>query len=215
MLSTILWDHDGVLVDTERLYYRATREVLARAGVDLSVEQYRQLLLVEARGAWHLAEERGASAGEIEQLRRDRNLLYMKMIQDEDVVVPGALELLKRLAPRFRMAVVTSSQGVNFDAIHRNTGLRDLVEFVLVREDYGESKPHPEPYLRAVERLGVPKEDCLVVEDSERGLRAARAAGLRCWIVETEMTAGLSFDDAERVFPDLAAAGEALLAERS
>jgi HAD superfamily hydrolase (TIGR01509 family) len=212
MRNTILWDHDGVLVDTERLYYRATRQVLARVGVDLTVEQYRQHLLIESRGAWHLATARGVSDAEVEMLQRDRNALYLQMISESNVIVPGALELLQRLRPRTRMAIVTSCRRAHFEAIHRTSGLRDLVEFVLVREDYGESKPHPEPYLTAVKRLDVQKQNCLVVEDSQRGLVAARAAGLRCWIVASEMTKGLCFDGAERQFESLAEVGEALAA---
>lgn len=212
MLRAILWDHDGVLVDTERLYFRATRAVLAGAGVALGVQQYRQLLLVEGRGAWHLAAERGVSEAGIAELRRERNERYLKMLLEEDVVVPGVLDLLRRLGQRYRMAVVTSAERVHFDAIHQATGLRDLVEFVLTRQDYGEAKPHPEPYLRAVEKLGLPKEQCLVVEDSERGFRAAEAAGLRCWMVYSEMTSGLAFDDAERHFVSLKDLGEVLLA---
>jgi HAD superfamily hydrolase (TIGR01509 family) len=212
MLNTILWDHDGVLVDTERLYFEATRAALARVGVDLTVEQYRQHLLVESRGAWHLAEQRGASQAEVERLRDARNALYLRLLSENDVMVPGALELLQRLRPRHRMAVVTSSRRDHFDAIHHGSGLNDLVEFVLAREDYGQSKPHPEPYLAAVERLGAAKADCLVVEDSLRGLAAARAAGLTCWIIHSEMTAGLAFDAAERQFESLAEVGEALMA---
>lgn len=213
MPNTILWDHDGVLVDTEHLYYEATRRVLARVGVDLTLAQYRQHLLIESRGAWHLAEARGVSAAEVARLQAERNALYRDMLCERDVLVPGALELLQRLKPHYRMAVVTSCKRAHFDAIHRASGLRDLVEFVLVREDYGESKPHPEPYLTAVKRFDAAKADCLVVEDSPRGLAAARAAGLSCWIVASEMTRGLSFVGAERQFETLAEVGEALLGE--
>ncbi len=211
MLNTILWDHDGVLVDTEALYFRATREVLAQVGVDLTAEQYRQFLLVESRGAWHLAEERGVSEAEVKQLQRERNARYLQLVSEGDVVVPGAIALLEHLRPHYRMAIVTSCRREHFDAIHRHTGIPDLVEFVLAREDYGESKPDPEPYLAAVARMGVAKRDCVVVEDSLRGLMAAKAAGLTCWIVHSAMTAGLSFDGADRQFETLAEVGEALL----
>jgi HAD superfamily hydrolase (TIGR01509 family) len=209
MLNTILWDHDGVLVDTERLYYRATREVLARFGVDLAVEQYRQFHLVEARGSWHLL--KGVTPDEVEVLRRERNDLYLKMLLANDVLVPGVVPLLRRLAERYRMAVVTSSNREHFEAIHRRTGLPELMQFVLAREDYGECKPHPEPYLRAVERFGAATEDCVVVEDSTRGLTAAKAAGLRCWIVHSEITEGLDFEGADRHCASLAEVGDALL----
>jgi HAD superfamily hydrolase (TIGR01509 family) len=210
MRDTILWDHDGVLVDTERCYFEATAEVLARIGVTLSLEQYRQFHLVEARGSWHLAGD--LPGAEIETLRTERNALYTRMITGRDVLVPGAIDLLKRLKPYYRMAIVTSAWREHFEAIHRTSGLKDQVAFVLAHEDYTRSKPDPEPYLAAMARFGAAKDRCLAVEDSARGLAAARGAGIGCWMVYSEMTAGLCFDGAERRFDSLMAAGEALVA---
>jgi len=211
MTNAILWDHDGVLADTERLYYQATRDVLATVGVDLTVDSYRQLFLAEGRGAWHLAAERGVAAPEIEKLRAIRNDCYRDMLVKGDVPIPGALDLLERLRPRYRMAVVTSSHREHFDAIHNRTRLRDLVEFVVTPDDYTHYKPHPEPYLLALGKLGLPAADCIAIEDSERGLQSARAAGICCCIVRTELTEGCAFESAERCFANLADVGEFLL----
>ena len=210
--TAILWDHDGVLVDTEPLYYRANRDALAQAGVELTVENYRQLYLIEARGAWHLAEARGVPPEKIRELRAARDQMYLDMLRQGNFFVPGALELLERLKSSYRQAVVTTSHRVHFDAIHNRTRLRELVEFVLVREDYAESKPHPEPYLLALRRLGLPADQCIVIEDSERGLRSACAANLRCWVVQSELTAELPLAQADRRFPTLRELGECLLA---
>lgn len=212
MLNTILWDHDGVLVNTEPLYFRATAETLATAGVTLTLAQYQQFHLVESRGSWHLAGDVGAD--EIARLRAERIARYTELVTSGDVVVPGAIDLLHRLKRHYRMAVVTSSLRRPFDAIHRVSGLYDQIEFALTREDYRESKPDPEPYRTAMARLGVAPENCVVVEDTARGLMAARAAGIRCWIIDSEIAAGLCFAGAERHFPSLAAVGDALLAER-
>jgi len=212
MTKAILWDHDGVLVDTERLYFRATREVLATVGVDLTVDLYRQFFLAESRGAWHLVAERGVAPEEIEKLRTLRNDRYRDMLTSGDVVIPGALELLQRLKSRYRMAVVTSSNPGHFDAIHNRTRLRELVEFVLTPDDYTHYKPHPEPYLLALGKLCLPAAKCIAIEDSERGLQSTSGAGIRCCIVRTEMTEGCAFEGAERCFASLAEAGEFLLA---
>jgi len=211
MFSTILWDHDGVLVHTEHLYFQATREALAEVGVDLTVEQYRKWLLIEARGAWHLAREKGVSEDRIEELRVSRNQSYQAMLTERDVVVPGAMEWLGKLRGSYRMAVVTSSRRGPFDAIHQKTPLRSLVDLVLVREDYEHSKPDPEPYVLAMQRLGVRPDECVAIEDSQRGLRAAVDAGVQCWIVLTELTRGLDFAGASRCFENLDDVGRALL----
>lgn len=213
MRDIILWDHDGVLVDTERYYFEATATVLARAGVTLTRAQYRQFHLVDSCGSWHLAGHLPEPVRDA--MRAERNALYTRMITERDVMVPGALDLLRRLQPHYRMAIVTSAWREHFAALHRSSGLKELVEFVLVREDYEKSKPDPEPYLAAMARFGVTAERCLVVEDSARGLAAARAAGIACWTVYSEMTEGLDFDGAERRFDRLADIGEALLAGKT
>ena len=76
-------------------------------------------------------------------------------------------------------------------------------QFALTSGDYKNSKPHPEPYLKALERSGCRREECLVIEDSERGLIAAREAGLRCIVVPSELTRGRNFDGAYKVLESL------------
>ena len=81
------------------------------------------------------------------------------------------------------MAIVTSSNPEPFHLIHGQTGLLRYFEFALLPGDYERHKPHPEPYLRAADRMGVDPAECLVVEDSERGLEAAGRAGMRCVVI--------------------------------
>ena len=209
MVTTLLWDHDGILVDTEHLYFQATRDTLAQVGVELDEAQYRQLFLVQARGAWHLAEDRGVAPETLAALKRARNARYTELLVSSDVLAPDILTLLDTLAPRFRMAIVTSSRRVHFDAIHRASGVPSRFELILAREDYENSKPAPEPYLTAMARMGVKPAECLVIEDSERGVTAAHAAGVRCWALPSELTRHSSFALAERTFaslPELVAA---------
>src|SRR4029079_9112318 len=97
---------------------------------------------------------------------------------------------------------VTSSEPAPFARTHARTGLLSHFELVLAQGDYARSKPEPDPYLRAVERLGVAGDRCLVIEDSERGLRAAKAAGLRCWGIPSGLTAGGAFETADSVLGD-------------
>lgn len=207
--EAILFDNDGVLVDTEALYFRATREVLASVGVDLAEGAYAQLFLAEGRGAWHLAEEAGIPPAQVAELKARRHARYAELLAREDLLLDGVAGALAALGRRFRMAIVTSSERAHFEAAHRKSGLLGHFEFVLTREQYGKSKPDPEPYLAGVERLGLPLEKCLAVEDSERGLRAAKAAGLACWVVPHGLSRRGSFAEADRVFgslPELAAA---------
>jgi HAD superfamily hydrolase (TIGR01509 family) len=204
----LLWDHDGVLVETEGLYLQATREVLATVGVRLDEELYRQLFLIQNVGAWHLVQ--GKSEQELAALKQRRSARYTELLTSGDTYIPGALAMIEDLAPRHRMAIVTSSRRAHFDAIHAGRTLPGYFELILAREDYRESKPDPEPYLTAVARMGVSPSECLVIEDSERGLRAAHAAGLRCWVIPSPLTERSDFSHAERRLESVGALHQAL-----
>ncbi len=136
MLDAILFDNDGVLVDTEALYFQANREALAAVGVVLDEASYVELFLREGLGAWHLAEARGVSPAGIEELRAARDRRYFELLDRAPIVIPGVAELLPKLAGRFRLAIVTSSEPGPFARTHARTGLLPHFELVLTRADY-------------------------------------------------------------------------------
>ena len=201
MIRAIFWDNDGVLVDTEKLYFQATRELLQRAGVTLTEALFRRISLQEGRSAFDLALEKGFSQQQIDRLHEERNRRYTELVEEGVRILDGVEETLAKLSGRVLQAIVTSSRRAHFDAIHAGTGLRSHFDFILTREDYLLSKPDPEPYRLAVSRSGFHPEECLVVEDSERGLRAAFAAGIRCIVVPNDLTRGGAFAGAWRVLP--------------
>jgi HAD superfamily hydrolase (TIGR01509 family) len=193
MIEAIFWDNDGVLVDTEHLYYEATRRVLASVEVHLSEDDYRELFLVQGKGAWHLAEARGLPVPAVEELKQRRNALYAELIADRPRVLPGVRNVLAEFHGRYRMGIVTSSRRSHFEIIHRDTGLLQYFDFVVTADDCPRTKPCPDPYLRALDASGRERAACLVVEDSARGLEAATAAGLRCVVVPSRLTRPQAF----------------------
>jgi HAD superfamily hydrolase (TIGR01509 family) len=199
MILALLWDNDGVLVDTEALYCLATRQVLASAGVALTDEQYVDLFLVEGRGAWHLAADRGCSPAEIAEMRTRRDALYKQRLAGEPLLIDGVTTVLEALHGRYAMGIVTTSRRDHFEAIHRTTGLLKYFDFVLTGDDCLKSKPDPEPYLRAIEKTGFGRDGCLAIEDSERGLASAKAACIRCVVVPTALTRRGRFAGADAV----------------
>ncbi len=199
MIKAIFWDNDGVLVDTEHLYFRATQEVLASVGVAFDEHAYHELLLAQSSGAWHLAAEKGIGPAQIEVLRQERNALYSRLLKTEATAMDGAEMVLQTLYGRLSMGVVTSSHREHFEIIHQATGFTRSFDFVLAREDYGRSKPDPEPYLKALEQTGYDPDACVVIEDSQRGLMAAKAAGLTCWVIPTPLTQAGDFSPADQI----------------
>jgi len=200
--EALLFDNDGVLVDTEGFYFQANREALGPFGVALDRAAYVELFLRDSRGAWDLLRARGVGEAEIQAARARRDRRYIALLGEGELLLPGVAAGLEALAGRHRLAIVTSSEPAPFAAAHARTGILRHFELVLTRDTYRNAKPDPEPYLTAMERLGVPASRCLVVEDSERGLRAAKAGGLACWVVPSELTRGGTFDGADAVLPD-------------
>jgi HAD superfamily hydrolase (TIGR01509 family) len=196
MIKAILWDNDGVLVDTEHLYFEATQHVLGSVGISLTPAQYIELFLVQGRGAWHLAEDQGVSEPEITRLRAERDARYARALSQPPRLVAGIPSVLEELHGDYIMGVVTSSQKDHFDLIHQSSGLRQYFDFVLTAGDYAHAKPDPEPYLRALDRTGVDRQACLAIEDSERGLESATRAGIRCVVVPNGLTRSSNFASA-------------------
>lgn len=214
MIKAILWDNDGVLVDTERFYFQSTRSVLLDNGITITEELYRQNLLFSNRGVWFLAEDKGFTEEEILAMKKLRDQRYQMLIREcPEVAIPHVEEVLETVNSHCTMVVVTSSQRVNFDLIHEKTGFEKYFTFVLAREDYELSKPHPEPYLLAMEKLDLSPDEVVVIEDSERGLRAAKAAGLPCWVIPTDLTRDSDFSAADRVLTNISEVQELILSQ--
>jgi HAD superfamily hydrolase (TIGR01509 family) len=151
----------------------------------------------------------------VEKLRAARNDLYGRLLGTRNIAVQGAEEVLKSLAGRFRMGIVTSSKKEHFEIIHRRTGFLPYFSFVVGEGDYRHSKPDPEPYRVALERCGDSPGECLAIEDSERGLRAAKGAGLECWVIPTALTADSDFSGADRVVDNIRRIPSLLLSSES
>lgn len=195
MKRYILWDNDGVLVDTEHWYFTATQRALAEIGFTLEKETYLERM-VRGESSWDLAIASGVDPGDAVRQRKRRDAYYQEYLQREDIEIPGVEQVLHSLAQTHAMAIVTTSKRADFDLAHRHRNIVGHMAFVLAREDYTQSKPHPEPYLAGVARFGARPEECLVVEDSQRGLQAALAAGLDCAIVHNDFTASHDFTGA-------------------
>jgi HAD superfamily hydrolase (TIGR01509 family) len=198
MLKAVFFDNDGVLVDTEHLYFQASREVLAELGTEVSEAEFIDLSLCQGRSVFDLVRERCDEA-RIETLRQRRNARYAALLAAGVPPLDGITEVLAALRPRARLAVVTSSNPEHFELVHARSGLLPFFEFAITNRDYARSKPHPDPYLTALARAGCRADEAIAIEDSERGLAAARAAGLRCIIVPRGLTRGGRFAGAHRV----------------
>lgn len=190
MFNGIFWDNDGVLMETEHLYFRACAEALEGEGVALSMDEFMEISMRRGESVLQLA--RLPRSGE-SALRDWRNERYLELLANEAQVIPGVVETLQRLHGRVPMAIVTGCRREHFELMHRGSGLLRFFDFVVTREDYLRAKPHPESYLTALKRAALHPQGCLAVEDSERGVAAAVAAGLACAAIPGGFNAGGNF----------------------
>ena len=123
-------------------------------------------------------------------------IIIRNIFRTEAIEIEGVVETLAELSKYVRMAIVTTARRVDFEIIHEERQVRQFMDFVLVREDYELAKPHPEPYLTGLKRLGATRKETLVVEDSSRGLHSAVAAGIDCAIVYNDFTRTQDFSQA-------------------
>lgn len=201
MIRALFFDNDGILVDTEKYYFQANRRIMLEHGLDLSLDEYFQFFLKDNCGMWHLLDPAGRE--NVTSLRSKRNDYYSDLLATEEIAIAGAGDVLKTLSKHFKIGVVTSSLRRHFSIIHGRTGFARYFDFVVAEGDYTHYKPDPEPYRVAVDRSGFALEECLAIEDSPRGLAAAKAAGLVCWAIPSELTRRGDFSTADKVLASI------------
>ena len=195
MKQFILFDNDGVLVETELWYFRANEKAMKELGVTLELEYYLELMK-HGGNWWELAQEKGVTVEEINRARERRSRYYQHYLRSENIFIDGVEEVLSELSNDYRMGIVTTSRRVDFELIHHEKKLTRYMDFILCEEDYPRTKPHPDPYLKGLECFGAQAHEAIVVEDSQRGLTAAVSAGIECAVVKNDFTASHDFSAA-------------------
>lgn len=205
VFSAVLFDFDGVLVDTEWAIYQAWLRTFQMHGHDLPLSMYTRCIGSDF-ATWspktHLEDLTGL-AFDWHDLDARRQEEILRDLEGEGIM-PGVLAFLDKLAatgtPR---AVVSSSSHHWVDGWLEKLSFADRFQTVVCRGDAPRIKPAPDLYLEAARRLVLDPAQCLVIEDSLNGMKAAKAAGMSVWVVPNRVTAGLDFEGADRVFASL------------
>jgi len=204
----VVFDMDGLLLETELLWHEAETELFARHGAEFTWDDKMAVIgtsfdFTADYFAERLAmprEQGPALVDEMAELMRER-------LRRQVAGRPGAVELVERLRGRTRLGLASNSPRSLVDVALDTARIADAFDAIVTSDDVERSKPAPDLYLLACERLGVPPSDALALEDSASGIAAAKAAGLTCIAVpqfaETDVSA------ADRVIDSL----EDLLAE--
>jgi len=198
-LRAIIFDFDGVIADTEPLHFAALRQVLA--GIDISLteqEYYTDYLGFDDRGCFLAAlqsHHRQASPTLLGELMDRKAQAYLSAVREHLAIFPGVRELVHDAAARYPLAIASGALRNEIELILEEAGLRKAFLHITSAEDVTRGKPAPEPFLHAMAALNrqpsqpaLTPDDCLVIEDSLPGIRAARAAGMKILAVANTHT---------------------------
>ncbi|MEM0969024.1 MAG: HAD family hydrolase [Verrucomicrobiota bacterium] len=202
MLDALIFDFDGLILDTELPIYEAWKECYASYGEELPLEVYRQCVGSDfSNSAYHPDQELEKLVGRElpwETLRPRMEDRVQEIVAQKDAL-PGVRELLQEAHDAaVPCAIASSSSRKWVGSWLEKLELLPLFETLVNIDDVERPKPAPDLFQLAAERLGIRPDRALVLEDSLNGLKAAKTAGIRCLIVPNPVTRGLPFDGAYR-----------------
>jgi beta-phosphoglucomutase family hydrolase len=180
-VKAVIFDMDGVLVDTEPIYFAANRELFERLGFSVMQEGYARFIGLDASRMWAQLKAEHALPQPIPELvNLERDAMYRALLQASLTPMEGLIPLLDDLQRRgIRLAIASSSAHRIINTILEKTGVRAYFAAIASGEDVAHGKPAPDIFLLAAARLGVAPQDCTVIEDAAAGVRGAKAAGMR------------------------------------
>jgi HAD superfamily hydrolase (TIGR01509 family) len=207
--DAVIFDMDGVLVDSEPFGFEALRRVMARYGLPYGEEENAEFLGRTTLDSCQILRERHRLPEAAETLADWYVEGMLEQIARGPIPMAGVPEVLRRIrAAGYRMALASSAEVRVIYANLTALGLRPLFDAVVSGTQVARGKPAPDVFLAAAERLGAPPATCLVVEDSRNGLLAAKAAGMRCAVVPCAHTRHQDFGECDHrlaALPDLLA----------
>jgi HAD superfamily hydrolase (TIGR01509 family) len=208
MNKLVVFDMDGLLVDSEILHLKAWRNIFDENGLVLQEEDYVREWVQGGRGIVQYVEkmelfpieERLTTALKI---RENKKILFDAMLEEELEIKPGAKELLENLDGKMKMVIASSSYRKSLEIIVKKFGIDKYFERIISIENVQKAKPDPEIFLLAAKEMKVKPSECVVLEDAEKGLKAAKAAGMKCIIVPDVFTLNGDFKKADLVVNSL------------
>ena len=204
MLSAVLFDMDGVLIDSQPLHYLGDQQTLAAYGVSASLEEMVPYAGTTNQHRFGLFRERYRLDAPIDEMIARREEIMIRLVREssEGPVrgIPELLGLLRKAG--IPMAVASSSSYPFIYAVLDKLALRDYFDLIFSGEHVPKGKPAPDVFLETAARLGIPPEECLVVEDSANGVLAAVRAGMRCIGYRNPTSGVQDLSPADRVIDD-------------
>lgn len=182
----VIFDLDGVLVDSSPFHFESWKLMGAEHGFTMDEELFRRTFGMTNPAIFELLYGRRLPDNEAHALSERKEEVYRSLARGKLQALPGAAQLLRSLrAAGFRIALGSSAPQSNIDVILESVGIAGLFDATVSANDVTRGKPDPQVFLKAAERLGLPPACCVVVEDAVVGIEAAHSAGMKCVAVTT------------------------------
>jgi HAD superfamily hydrolase (TIGR01509 family) len=205
VLQALIFDFDGLILDTESSLVEAWREIYDEYSVDIPLRDWAKMLgqSADPPEAYHYLEAQIGKPVDRADLKTRRIKHELALLRDQ-APLPGVTELIQEAKKRgLSLAVASSSEHEWVDDHLTRLGLIESFDAILCADDVHATKPAPDLYLQALQTLGLHAQAALALEDSEHGVNAARSAGLFCIAVPNAITSAASFDLADVVLTTL------------
>ena len=197
-IKAILFDLDGVIVDSEPLHFEAHKKILKDYGIELTLEEY--LDFGVAKGDSNLyrevSERFGVSIDNKEMAKRKKQA-YWEILDKKGELMPGILEILQNFSKKYDLAIVSSGVKISVEHVLDKFDIKNYFRVIVTGDDVVELKPFPDVYLKAIELLDFDKKYCIAIEDSETGIAAAKSAGIKCIAIPNDFTKNQDFSGAD------------------
>ncbi|MCX8065714.1 MAG: HAD family phosphatase [Candidatus Hydrogenedentes bacterium] len=216
-VKAFLFDLDGTLIDSEIVWVYAVRDYLKDRGIGIDDSSAIELVY---GNPWdyiyeEIAKRYPSLSGEVPALIEKVHPYFDKYASQVDLVIPGSVEILKRLSEHYPCAIVSGSYKNDVIDTVRKLGLEKHLVFALGKEDYTPGKPHPAGYLKAAKILEVEPEKCVAFEDSTVGFKAVKSAGMFCVALARPGRPIQDTSFADLVLPDLSLFSISMLTNKS
>jgi HAD superfamily hydrolase (TIGR01509 family) len=199
-IAAVVFDLDGLLIDSEPLQQWAWHEYAARHGKALEPEMFHQMLGLRAVDAVEIAIRLLELPVTGDTALRDRDAIFLAAVPGAILPMPGAVDLIHELRSRgIPLALATSGHRRYVDLALESAGLAGLFDAEVTAELVTRGKPHPDVYLEAARLLGIHPRRCLALEDAPNGILSAKAAGMHCFAVPDETAIPLDYSAADAV----------------
>ncbi len=202
-IKAVIFDMDGIIVDSEPWQMIAMRHAVAPFNITLTDEELSEFIGIRTTESFLVLKERHNIPISVEELTEIKDKHYKKILMQEIQPRENLLDLIKYLNNKYRLALASSSTEEEVDNILHLLNLIKYFAVIVTGDDVTNGKPDPEIFLKTADKLKIPCEDCAVIEDSRNGINAARKTGMMSIAVPTKDTLAHDFSNADYVFGDL------------